>query len=298
MKAFLKKHFIPHEANAYKPHALRPHMLTAYTFVIILVKVAVVLSLTLVFPNSSTFAVIASQRIVELTNISRAEQGLSILTVNPRLTASAKAKAQDMLQQGYFDHTEPNGQSPWHWFKEAGYIYSYAGENLGIHFNDADAIQKAWMESKTHRANILNDKYSEIGVAVAAGEINGKATIVVVEHFGKSFVPATERVQEEKEISVSPPSLQPNGEVSGAAIRAEIHDGSSFLTNMMKFSRGFFMAFLAFLVIALALKVLINIRIQHGHIIVYTSLLILLLVVMIVARFHWLEAIVETNTIL
>lgn len=298
MRRFLKKSFIPHEENAYAPHALRPRMLTLYTFVVLLVKVVVVLSLTLIFPNSSTFAAIASQRIVDLTNTARVENGIAPLTVDQRLSASAEAKARDMLNREYFDHVEPSGQAPWHWFKEAGYIYTYAGENLGVHFNDADAIQKAWMDSETHRANILSDKFSNIGVAIVAGELDGKETIVVVEHFGKSFVGGTELASAGEASSATIASSPTEGVISGTSVRAEIKESGSFASTAIQFSRGFFMVLLAFLVVALALKILINIRVQHKHIIVYTSLLILLLVVMIIARFHWLEAIVETNTIL
>lgn len=297
MKRFLKSSFIPHKENAYAPHALRPRMLTFYTLVVLLVKVAVILSLTLLFPNASTFAAIVSQRIVDLTNTARVENGLEPLTVDPRLSASAEAKARDMIDRGYFDHMEPTGESPWHWFKERGYIYTYAGENLGIHFNDADAIQKAWMDSETHRANILSEKYSNIGVAIVVGEMDGKETIVVVEHFGKTFVGGTE-VASAEEVTATLPISQPEGVISGTSVRAEIQESGSFASNILDFSRGFFMVLLAFLVIALALKILINIRVQHKHIIAYTSLLIFLVALMIVARFHWLEAIVETNVIL
>jgi hypothetical protein len=89
-----------------------------------------------------------------------------------------------MAQNGYFAHTSPEGKSPWYWFKQGGYVFNYAGENLAVDFSDSADVERAWMNSPTHRSNILNNKFTEIGVATAVGTLNGRQTTFVVQEFG------------------------------------------------------------------------------------------------------------------
>lgn len=131
---------------------------------------------------------ISSQNVVKLVNLSRAEAGLAPLVENQVLTKIANDKAQDMLDKKYFAHTSPDGVSPWHWFEKEKYDYKYAGENLAIDFMSAESQHKAWMGSEKHRQNILNNHYSEIGVAVAAGEIDGPMSIFTVQVFGTPVI--------------------------------------------------------------------------------------------------------------
>lgn len=125
-----------------------------------------------------------------LTNNDRASNSLTPLTFNKTLEAAAKLKAQDMLSKGYFAHTSPEGVTPWYWFGQAGYKFIYAGENLAINFNESDTVQKAWLNSPTHRANIMNENFTEIGIAAVTGTYRGQQTTFVVELFG---MPATAR---------------------------------------------------------------------------------------------------------
>ncbi len=127
--------------------------------------------------------------VVTLTNEDRAKHNLAFLSVNPVLEAAAKMKAEDMAQKGYFAHTSPEGLTPWYWFGKAGYSFIYAGENLAINYDESHAVQKAWLNSPTHRANIMNENFSEIGVATATGDYNGKKTTFVVELFGMPATP-------------------------------------------------------------------------------------------------------------
>lgn len=129
-------------------------------------------------------ASLTAERVVSLANAARLESGLPALTVNQALTRAAELKAADMASKQYFAHTSPTGVSPWHWFDEAGYAYRYAGENLAIHFTRAEDQQQAWMDSEKHRANILNPKYRETGVAVAVYEEQGSKSLVTVQLFG------------------------------------------------------------------------------------------------------------------
>jgi len=155
------------------------------------IAVAIVIG-TLVFISQAnylmsrvpTVAAVISSVLVELTNVDRSSQGLATLTVSPVLTEVAQAKANDMAAKGYFAHTSPEGLTPWHWFKEKGYRFAYAGENLAIDFSESADVQRAWMNSPTHRANVVGTQFTEIGIATANGTYNGRATTFVVQAFG------------------------------------------------------------------------------------------------------------------
>ena len=104
--------------------------------------------------------------VIALANTSREKAGLTPLSANRALTEAAQAKANDMLKNDYFAHTSPTGVDPWYWIKKEGYQYKAAGENLAINFTSAKEQHSAWMNSSSHRDNILNGRYQEIGVAV------------------------------------------------------------------------------------------------------------------------------------
>ncbi len=129
-------------------------------------------------------ATVVTAVLTDLTNADRAELGLAPLTVSPVLTAAAQAKADDMVAKGYFSHTSPDGVDPWHWFETAGYQFRYAGENLAVDFSDSADVNAAWMASPSHRENILDPHYTEVGIALAQGMYQGRLTTFVVQEFG------------------------------------------------------------------------------------------------------------------
>ncbi|MCX6797106.1 MAG: CAP domain-containing protein [Candidatus Doudnabacteria bacterium] len=124
--------------------------------------------------------------VIIYTNQQRQNQGLSSLKENQILNQAAQAKVKDMFQGQYFEHISPIGRGPADLAKDAGYEYIMIGENLalGNYKNDQDLVQ-AWMNSPGHRANILNNKYTEIGVAVGKGMFEGKQTWLAVQEFGR-----------------------------------------------------------------------------------------------------------------
>ncbi|MDQ1284307.1 MAG: hypothetical protein QG620_655 [Patescibacteria group bacterium] len=143
---------------------------------------------------------ITSANVIRFVNESREAQGFSKLSEDGNLARAAQDKLDDMIKNNYFAHTSPSGTAPWHWFEKNKYDYRYAGENLAINFLTAEEQHKAWMNSPTHRKNILNANYQEIGVAVAAGEINGQTAIISVQEFGRK-VGAADIVDGEKNFS-------------------------------------------------------------------------------------------------
>jgi hypothetical protein len=152
-----------------------------------LVFVLVIISAS-VFVVSSSGKTIASditvEKVIALTNASRAGAGESALVANSKLAQAAEAKASDMIANDYFSHTSPAGKTPWSWIQKENYDYIYAGENLAMDFFSAEKMEEAWMASPTHRANILNQNYHEMGAAVKEGIINGHETILAVVMFG------------------------------------------------------------------------------------------------------------------
>jgi hypothetical protein len=170
------------------------------TFVLLPLFAVSVFSFTLVY---SVFAGdITPSKVIELTNRARAAKGLGTLSENAKLSQAASDKARDMIKNDYFAHTSPSGRDPWYWMKKEGYEYKAAGENLAINFTSAKEEQSAWMNSKTHRANILNADYKEIGVAVVEGKINGQNSIVTVQMFGTPLYAAADQVK-----TIAPPIM-------------------------------------------------------------------------------------------
>lgn len=150
----------------------------------------VVLSFAIVFVFSVSLAWasdITVDTVINLVNKARTATNVVILKKNDLLQKAAEKKAQDMIDNNYFAHISPQGKSPWDWINQSGYDYRYAGENLAINFTNAKDEQQAWMDSESHRKNILNSDYEDTGVAVKQGVIDGHETIVVVQMFGKQL---------------------------------------------------------------------------------------------------------------
>ena len=124
------------------------------------------------------------QKIIELTNYDRGASTLPALKENSSLDLAAALKLDDMIANNYFAHVSPQGVSPWYFLKKSGYAYTAAGENLALNFSEPQTVEKAWMLSPEHRANILNSRFTEIGVAQKETIYNGQRTNFIVEFFG------------------------------------------------------------------------------------------------------------------
>jgi len=148
------------------------------SFSIILILAVILIPVSAVFASP-----INKTSVIQLTNKVRIDAGLPILWSNFKLNLAAQNKANDMMTKGYWDHYH-NGKTPWDWMKEAGYEFNAAGENLAIDFVEVEPMMKAWMDSPTHRQNILNPNFREIGIGVAKGYFQDHETIIVVQMFG------------------------------------------------------------------------------------------------------------------
>ncbi|MEF2966889.1 CAP domain-containing protein [Paenibacillus sp. M1] len=107
--------------------------------------------------------------VINLVNQERAKQGLKPLAADEELNNMALAKAKDMSQNNYFDHTSPTYGSPFQMMSQFGISYSYAGENIAMGQKTPADVVNAWMNSEGHRANILNANYTLIGVGYYNG---------------------------------------------------------------------------------------------------------------------------------
>ena len=108
------------------------------------------------------------KKVVSLVNAERAKYGLPALKISSELTKGARLKSLDMHNHRYFSHTSATYGSPFAMMKSLGITYRTAGENIARGYSTAEAVVKAWMNSKSHRANILNASYTEIGVGYIA----------------------------------------------------------------------------------------------------------------------------------
>jgi hypothetical protein len=179
MQQFLKNLFIPNYKNSFHPFLLRKPFLLLYT--------ACLLTVNFFTPSlgGTAFAgSIKSSVLVEMANNERKAAGLHELKINSKLVSAAYAKAENIFEQQYWSHYGPNGETPWQFIIASGYDYVYAGENLAKGFNSSQGVHSAWMASKTHRENIMNSNYKEIGIAVVPGELQGEYVILVVQMFG------------------------------------------------------------------------------------------------------------------
>ena len=182
--SFFRHLFVPHENNDYQAKAIHLDFLSFY----------LVLALFLTFSyrflsqtklNVLGFATdITVEKLYQLTNEVRQKYKLAPLNYNEKLSQAAYLKAQDMFGKNYWAHYAPDGKTPWEFILKAGYQYEYAGENLAKNFLFSQGVIDAWMNSPSHRENILKKEYQEVGFAVVNGVLNNEETTLVVQMFG------------------------------------------------------------------------------------------------------------------
>ncbi|MEU8654077.1 CAP domain-containing protein [Streptomyces sp. NPDC048737] len=110
----------------------------------------------------------AAAEVLKLVNEERAKVGCSAVSANSSLADLAQRFSEDMAARGFFDHTDPDGATPWDRAGKAG-ISDLGGENIARGQADAAAVMEAWMNSPGHRANILNCDFKTLGVGVHLG---------------------------------------------------------------------------------------------------------------------------------
>jgi len=199
--------FIPHQDNNYHAHTLHTNMLSLYLLIAII--------LVFVSKNVSSFSNVLGvatditvSKLFTLTNEERNKLGLPAFEENQQLADAAAKKAADMFKKDYWAHFAPDGGSPWDFIKQSGYQYEYAGENLAKNFLFSKNVVDAWMNSPTHRENIVKKEYTEVGYAVTNGMLGGEETTLVVQMFGAPLAKTAENAQIPDSLSKDIPAVQ------------------------------------------------------------------------------------------
>ncbi len=196
-------YFFPHARNAYKPHLFSIRSLSVVVIGMTLLQAAYFAQTKIIFHHTHFLASVLPSVLTGLTNDDREAANLGTLTNDPKLAEAAQLAASDMAAKGYFAHVSPDGKSPWYWLDQVGYQYSYSGENLAVDFTDSQDVEQAWLNSPTHRANIMKAQYTNIGIAVANGTYEGKQVTFVVQFFA---TPRGQAVPRPTEIAASTPT--------------------------------------------------------------------------------------------
>lgn len=178
-----------HRKRQAQHHKQSKHYVKAYwPYLPMLALVAVSLAINTVWSSGSVLGTqtdFTSMTLLSETNEERQTKGLPELTLDPQLMQAAQAKAEDMAQKNYWDHTSPLGATGQSFIAASGYQYQQAGENLAYGFSSANDTLIGWMNSPSHRANILNPNYQHVGFGVATSpdfQTKGPQVVIVAEY--------------------------------------------------------------------------------------------------------------------
>lgn len=199
--------YTPHKSNNHRARALHPSSILLYILLFVFVQTSTQV-LSKYTPNILGYATdVNIEDLVKFTNQKRQENGLAPLTLNEELSRAAYAKALNMFNKDYWAHTGPDGTTPWKYILDEGYAYSIAGENLAKNFDNSKNVVEAWMNSPSHKDNIVKADYQDIGFAMVDGKLQGEETTLVVQMFGarkEGTVAAAAKVEPLKTTRVLP----------------------------------------------------------------------------------------------
>ncbi|NMA33935.1 MAG: SH3 domain-containing protein [Clostridiaceae bacterium] len=122
------------------------------------------------------------QKLLELVNKAREENGLEPLAIDENLMKVARIKAKDMVQNNYFSHQSPTYGSPFDMMRQFDTTFKSAGENIAGN-KTVEGAFKAWMSSETHKKNILNPGFKVTGIGIENSAAYGK--ILVQQFIGR-----------------------------------------------------------------------------------------------------------------
>lgn len=250
LKERLRYYFIPSEKNNYRAKSIQHDFLTYY-LVVAFAFVFLVKSYGGTLTNVLGVATdITPEKLYEETNVQRQKNNLSTLTYNQKLSDAAYQKAKDMFAKNYWSHFAPDGHTPWDFILDSGYNYEFAGENLAKNFLFSQNVVDAWMQSPSHRENMLKSEYTDVGYAVVNGVLNGEETTLVVQMFGKPSArqiaarpsPASE-IEKPAEEKAVPSVAAPKSEVLATSKQAATAATKSKVSALTAYLFIFFMLF-------------------------------------------------------
>ncbi|MBP7832818.1 MAG: hypothetical protein KA035_03545, partial [Candidatus Levybacteria bacterium] len=238
---------------------------------------------------------ISEQDLLENTNKQRSLNGAAPLQLNPKLSDAARRKVANMFENNYWAHFAPNGTTPWSFIKAADYEYLFAGENLAKGFTSSSDVVNAWMNSPTHRENLLSSKYTEIGFAIQEGHLTGEDTVVVVQMFGKPLEAQGEQIASLPEapnlqIAQAPNTIPALESEVKSEQQVVLPEGKSYgsVVNAPSATKSLSIVFLVFIITVLLLDLIIVERRKipriMGHNLDHIIILILFLVFIFLER--------------
>ena len=208
MMDFLRHLLLPHHTNNFRAKLLHLDFFAMYVVLFFLISISF-RTVHKIDPNILGFATdIHTDQLLNLTNQKRAEAGLTPLILNDKLSQAAAGKARDMFSKNYWAHNAPDGTTPWDFINGAGYNYSVAGENLAKNFSNSSGVVEAWMNSPSHRENMMRSQYQDIGFAIVNGVLAGEETTVVVQMFGRPAAQIAAKPPETNTAETAVPPLQ------------------------------------------------------------------------------------------
>jgi uncharacterized protein YkwD len=92
------------------------------------------------------------------------------LTWNARLAGAAYGHSRDMADKNYFSHDSLDGRSMADRINATGYTWSTIGENIAAGYNSVQSVVSGWMASEGHCANLMNPRFTELGLACARND--------------------------------------------------------------------------------------------------------------------------------
>ncbi len=315
-------YFIPHKSNEYKPKILRTRALITIAFLIFAFKIIATSYVFFVYPFKAQMSADMSVDVLDLINEERVKNDLVPLEINKNLKKAAIAKAEDMFDSQYFSHYGPDGKKPWDWINVDEYQYTFVGENLAMDFLSAQSAHKALMASESHKKNILNEKYRDIGISVLRGEMDGERTLVLVQMFARpqeivierehSKTIANIKTQEEmlelvkkenKDLTILEienvnnnitPDFQGTGKVAGVTQEIKIHNGELSLGAriLVGLQYGYIVVFILAILI-LFINVVIKVGVQHKGVIIETMFFILFVGALTIVNKQILDKVIE-----
>jgi len=156
--------------------------------------------------NQALASSYSPEQILLAVNTERQKKDLKPLRPNEKLTKAAQNKAQDMSDKNYFSHISPVDGKKWSDFiKESDYSYHVAGENLANGFQDVPRMVESWMNSPSHKENILNKEVTDTGIGISFGKLGDIPTIFVVQDFGKEDISKSKKPSA---LSEEPPAFE------------------------------------------------------------------------------------------
>ena len=279
LKRALHHLFVPHDKNNYRAKLLHLDFLTLYLIVVLLITV--VFKQSILNSNILGYATdITVNKLYELTNAKRQAEGLKPLKYDEKLAAAAQKKAQDMFTKNYWAHYSPEGLTPWNFILSSGYQYEYAGENLAKNFLFSQGVVDAWMNSTSHRKNLLRSEYQDVGFAIKNGVLNGEETTLVIQMFG---APIATPLLDQKETSEPKPLSVPIAAYKEQPLPSTL--GISFLPIYFNLNLLFFAVLMLALVIDLYVAIKMKyIRINGKNIIHFLFLGFMIIALLIIRK--------------